>query len=93
MFRSAASVRPHLARLRFNFGTFLLDRGRYAEAIDQLKKAVHRDATNPDAWTNLGVAQVKAGDRAHARDSFERALRIDPAHAVARQNLTAIGDR
>src|SRR5262249_29083790 len=93
LFELAVRADPGNARVRFDFGTFLLDSSRLPEAIEQLDKAVHLDFRNPDAWTNLGVAQVSRGDDRHARESFEHALRLDPTHAVARQNLEAIGAR
>jgi len=91
LFELAVRVDSGNARVRFDFGTFLLNDSRLPEAIEQLSKSVQLDFRNPDAWANLGVAQVNSGDVRHARESFEHALRLDPTHALARQNLAAIG--
>ena len=93
VFRAALDESPRNSRLHFNFGTFLLGRGRYVDAITQLSKAVHADGSNADAWANLGVALAKTGDLDHARRAFEHALRLDANHEIARQNLAAIGRR
>jgi Tfp pilus assembly protein PilF len=89
-FRRAIDEEPRAARLRFNFGTLLLNQGRTAEATEQLQRAVSLDGKNADAWTNLGVAHSNVGDLVNARRCFEKALRIDPKNANARRNLAAM---
>lgn len=94
-FHRAIASTPKAARLRFNYGTFLLNQKRTAEAITALHRSVELDAHNPDAWTNLGVALSQSGDNTKARRCFEHALRIDPWNANAHRNLDALvaGDR
>jgi len=90
LFRDNIKQEPYEGRLRLNYGTFLLDRGRLEEARRQLKLAVRDAPENPDAWTNLGVVQARLGKPDRATECFERALRLEPGNQTARTNLTAI---
>jgi tetratricopeptide (TPR) repeat protein len=89
-FGQAIAATPKAARLRFNYGTFLLNGKRVKEAATQLRRAVRLDDRNADAWTNLGVAYAQSGSASQARRSFEHALRIDPRNTNARRNLEGI---
>jgi Flp pilus assembly protein TadD len=91
LFRKNIKHEPTEARLRLNYGTFLLERGRLDDARRQLKMAARDGPKNPDAWTNLGVAYARLGKIDRATDCFERALKIDPSNQVARTNLAALG--
>ena len=42
--------------VRYNYGALLLQAQRYDEAIEQLERATELDATNADAFYNLGAA-------------------------------------
>jgi Flp pilus assembly protein TadD len=44
-------------------------------------------AETADLYNLLGVLRWEAGDRAAARDAWERALEVDPDHGPARENL------
>jgi regulator of sirC expression with transglutaminase-like and TPR domain len=90
MFLKAIEAGPRVARIRFNYGTFLLGENRLAAAEKQLRRAVHLDSRNAPAWANLGVAVARQGDTAEARRCFERALRIDPGNTIAAENLKVL---
>jgi type IV pilus assembly protein PilF len=78
-FRQAVRSAPDNARVRNDYGVFLYQRGRYADAVDELRLAV-RDPDNPRrsvAYENLGLASLQIGDRDLARASFERAVILD----------------
>ena len=91
MFKRAIEDSPRMPRVRFNYGTFLLGKGRHTLAEKQLRRAVRLDSRNPPAWANLGVAVARLGDTAEARRCFQRALRYDPRNRVATDNLKALG--
>jgi len=63
-----------------NYGSALIDAGRYAKAEVHLRRAVaieegwYRDAQL------LGIALTKQGRTAEGRDQFERALMLNPGH-------------
>jgi Flp pilus assembly protein TadD len=69
---SSASAREHLEIGR----QFLLD-GNYNEAISELSLAVSLDSKLSEAHNLLGVAYDKKGFSERAKDSFERAVKID----------------
>src|SRR4029434_1598048 len=66
-FRMAIAAAPRVGRLRFNYGTFLLNHHGWQSAAAELRKAVRIDPAQVDAWTNLGVAQAHAGRPRDAR--------------------------
>ena len=69
---SSATAREHLEIGR----QFLLD-GNYNEAISELSLAVSLDSKLSEAHNLLGVAYDKKGFSDRAKDSFERAVKID----------------
>ena len=90
MFEKAIAAGPRVARVRFNYGTFLLGLNRLGPARDQLHRAVRMDSHNAPAWANLGVALARLGETDEARRCFERALRCDPGNRIAAENLKAL---
>lgn len=62
---------------------------KFAEAKEHFKKAIAIKQT-PTAWTYLGVAAERTGDRAGAEEAYKGALKIDPAFPEAAQNLAAL---
>ena len=87
LFSSALELAPDAARIRYNFGTFLLDEDRYEEALANLDRAIRLDWDNGGAWINRGVALLKLGQTREARRSFETALERDPGNREASENL------
>ena len=69
---SSASAREHLESGR----QLLLD-GNYGEAISELSLAVSLDPKLSEAHSLLGVAYDKKGFGDRAKDSFERAVKMD----------------
>jgi len=78
---SGASAREHLEAGR----EYLLE-GRYNEAISELSTAVSLDPKLTEAHNLLGVAYGKKGFGERAKDSFERAVKIE-ADADTLNNL------
>ncbi|MFW6094627.1 MAG: type IV pilus biogenesis/stability protein PilW [Pseudomonadota bacterium] len=59
-----------------NYGSFLYAQGRYEEALRPLRRLV-RDPdyrARAQAYENLGLTELKVGNRAEAERAFERAL-------------------
>jgi Tfp pilus assembly protein PilF len=69
---SSASAREHL-----EIGRQLLLDGNYGEAVSELSLAVSLDPKLSEAHNLLGVAYDKRGFAERAKDSFERAVKID----------------
>jgi|HubBroStandDraft_6_1064221.scaffolds.fasta_scaffold275451_1 Flp pilus assembly protein TadD len=70
-------------------GTAYVKNEKYAEAKEHFEKAI---AIKPSAlaWTYLGIADEKTGDRAAGEEAYKNALRLDPGFAEAAQNLGAL---
>jgi tetratricopeptide (TPR) repeat protein len=57
--------------------------GRYEEAIAAYQAILKRDDRNVDALSHLGLIAAIAGHADPALETFDRAIRIDPAYAPA----------
>lgn len=76
------SVRAHLA-----FGRFLLERGRYREALKHFAAAGQLDSLSAEALVGQGLAYLKLGAPATAETALRRSLALYPAQFVTRLNL------
>jgi glycosyltransferase involved in cell wall biosynthesis len=64
--------------------------GRIQAAAQSFRAALAVGVRCADAYNRLGVVLFQAGDVAGARDSFERALALQPDHGDASANLQAL---
>lgn len=78
-----------LAQPRYyvNMGAILNRMGEYQRAIEVLRKAVHRDRHNADAFYNQGFAYRKLGQLALAATAYKDAIRHNPNMPDAHNNL------
>lgn len=69
-------------------GTVALDTHQYKDAIQHFQKAI-KLAKKPDAalLNNLGLAFKGNEEILRARDTFDKAIKIDPKSAIAHLNL------
>lgn len=67
----------------------LVKAGRSQEAIERARVLATSVPTEAERWFTLGLAQADV-DVDGAIDSFDRALAIDPRHALARYNLALV---
>jgi Flp pilus assembly protein TadD len=65
----------------------LASAGDFSAAAEHFAAAVRIRPEDADAHANLGTALAELGRFAEARAQLERALEINPAHALARENL------
>jgi protein O-GlcNAc transferase len=65
----------------------LYNAGDLTGAVRELRKAVALDASDAEAWNDLGVMERKNGDTAAAVQSFSKALERKPDFVNARFNL------
>jgi tetratricopeptide (TPR) repeat protein len=68
-------------------GFIRLQRGRHADAISYLTRAVKADARSVDAASNLGLALQGAGQLEEAIASYRKALELSPRHHEILYNL------
>ena len=71
------------AASHFSQGLVLGLSGKYAEAIDELSKAIEEDPDHIVAQTSLGVALHRLGEDDRALSCYDAALQIDPQYAEA----------
>jgi tetratricopeptide (TPR) repeat protein len=63
---------------------------RYGEATEMFASYVTRRPRNPWGHYMLGLSAWKAGQLPRARESFERAIELDPSHVKSLLNLTRV---
>ena len=77
--------RVYLAR-----GKVAFEAGRYADAVNEFRKAVASKPVSVTARINLGAALTQVGDVNGAVEQFEEALKIDPGKVNAHYNLAVL---
>lgn len=63
---------------------------RYGEATEMFASYVTRRPRNPWGHYMLGLSAWKGGQLSLARESFERAIELDPSHVKSLLNLTRV---
>lgn len=84
---AAIAAQPRAAPVRFLKGVILADLKRDAEAIAVFTALTEDYPELPDAYNNLAVLLAAQGRLNEALVALQGALRNDPAHRAARQNL------
>ena len=64
--------------------------GRWHDSAQAFRTALAVGRRTADAYNRLGVVLFQAGDVRGARQSFEKALVLEPSHDDARANLTSL---
>jgi Flp pilus assembly protein TadD len=83
----ALQTYPADAQLRFFRAVLLHDMGRDEAAFAAFSELHHSHPELPDPLNNLAVIHASRGEWADARRRLEEALRNDPSHRNARENL------
>ena len=80
----AAQLNPASELPRVEVGIILLNAGRSQEAREHLESmACGQDTLSAHLALNLGVARFRCGDPAGALDVLEKAIAVEPDHALA----------
>ncbi len=93
LLRACVSGAPGYCRGRRDLGRVLLDERRTREALDELGAYARYCERIPDAHLQLGLARMKAGDAAGAREAFERCRELGgttPDSEQCRKNLAVL---
>ncbi len=80
LYREAIELDRRLPVAWNDFGTLLLSRGNYLDAVQALRVAADLDPTDPRPLYNIGTAYARAGWAEEALEAYESALRRDPNH-------------
>ncbi len=90
-FQLAEKENPGSAEPLYGLGSIYLEQQKHKEAREYFERAVKSaadyPATWPNAWNNLGILAAREGNTDEAIGFFQKALAINPDHAVALQNL------
>jgi tetratricopeptide (TPR) repeat protein len=90
-FRLAEKENPGGAEPLYGLGSVYLEQKKRKEArecfLHAVRSAADYPATLPNAWNNLGILAAREGNTDEAIGFFQKALEINPDHAVALQNL------
>ncbi len=76
--------------LHANYGAFLLNHGRVAEALPYLDDAVASPAVRTEVLYMAGIAHLQNGDLAQAKHCLEKALELRPDYAEAHSALGSV---
>jgi tetratricopeptide (TPR) repeat protein len=85
-----ADARRNLALAHGAKGRVAVEQGRLDEAVAELSEALKLNPDDADDHYDLAVLLYRKGDAALARRHFETALRLDPAHQLARNALESL---
>lgn len=86
-YRSAVAGDPGLYKTHYNFGTYLGWRGRTADAIVALRKAVEINPFHADSHSNLGHLMAQLGESTEAEKHMRLAIRHQPNFPLPHFNL------
>ncbi len=89
--RATLAVNPEDAKAHSDLGGLLARRGRFAEALPHLEKAIARCDDIPDTNFNLGWALLKEGNLEKGRRYIAAALAINPRFGYGEPHLR-LGD-
>ncbi|HEX2010889.1 MAG TPA: tetratricopeptide repeat protein [Roseateles sp.] len=85
--QQALAKSPNDAKLRFARAVMQMDLGRTAEAEAGLQALTQDFPDLADPYNNLAVLHAARGELDQARAALEQALRLQPDHLQAQENL------
>ncbi len=93
IFDRVIAANPDRAPLVNQIGQLLLDGHQYAAALARFRRAAELSPKSAMSWINAGRAQLALDDPAAARESFEKALALQPDSVPAVASLALIDVR
>ncbi len=90
LYRKLLQLEPFHARALHLLGSLIYQRGRFAEAIEFLNRAIAVDDGNEEFHTDLGSAYNGLGQLDMALECFQMALQINPDYVPANFNLGVV---
>lgn len=87
LFRHALAVTDDNWVANDNLGLYLVDAGRYSEAIPYLETAVRIDPNNFNANNDLGIGLARSGRLPEAIAQFQTTVRLAPDAPMPHNNL------
>lgn len=90
---AAIAATPGDARLYLQMASVVHSRGRWAEAVVLLEKALEKNAEFTEAWMTLGMVQAERGRYSQAAAALTRGVACDPEDMGMRYQLALIHAR
>ena len=75
------------ARVLVALAELSVQQRQYARAVELARQAIARDSLAWDAWSVLGINQLRQGDAAAARQSLEKSFAGDPYNVWVKNSL------
>lgn len=90
--KRAIEVDPDFGNPYNDIGAYLIDLGKYDEAIPWLEQAIVAKRYEPRhfPYFNLGRVYLAKGMITRARDLFQKSLDIEPRYTLARQAIERV---
>jgi tetratricopeptide (TPR) repeat protein len=92
--RTAARLRPDVARVWFNLGLILQRSQQFDEAREAFSEAVRIDPEDSVAWHNLGIICLELKDMEAAKNAFDSEHHVTqqlPRRADVKPDFTMVG--
>jgi tetratricopeptide (TPR) repeat protein len=64
-----------------------MKQGRWSEALADLRESMRVNPRSHQAFGNIGTCLIQLGRIREARESLEKALKLDPEYEPAKENL------
>jgi arylsulfatase A-like enzyme/Flp pilus assembly protein TadD len=81
---------PSSFRIITTYGIFLVDAGRFDEAIEILNKGIALIDYDPEVWNYLGVAYWSKGNFDEAQKAYDRGLALDTNYPYLINNIGSL---
>ena len=78
---------PAAAKIAVALAELSVQQRQYAKAVDLAREALTHDSTSWQAWSVLGINQLRLGDAAAARKSLEKSFAGDPYNVWVKNSL------
>ncbi|MBI3564041.1 MAG: tetratricopeptide repeat protein, partial [Elusimicrobia bacterium] len=83
--RATLEEHPELVGVRLDLAESLVERGRYDEAMHELRQALHANPRNLQAYYDVAMLLDRQNERAKAREVLGRASRLRPGDPLIEQ--------
>lgn len=90
LFHHALRLEPENTLALGLLAGFLMDSNRHADARLYVERALEQQPDDITMLLRLGLCCFQMSDASAARKCYERVLRLDPGHALARENLKVV---
>ena len=87
MYKKALELDPGFTEAKVNLAKAYAEKGKFSDAKAMLTDATRDSRADAEAWYNLGVIMMRENNQVGAIEQFQQALKVNPRHAQALNNL------